>query len=204
MHENDSDEELITCFAKTGQFAAFDIVHRRNHRPLLRFLIGKVGNRQTAEDIAQETWIKVVNALRNGGYQVHVDASFRTFLHRVADNCRIDVFRRDNIRGLSSASVDSSDETSDVAGANELETGYASEPALVLEQKRLFELFHKFLLSLSSEQRETASLYFMGHTREEIAHCTGVGLETVKTRIRLLMPKLEAWRDQQRLERSGG
>lgn len=202
MREDDSDEDLIVIFAKTGEYAAFDIVHRRNHRPLVRYLLGKVRNLQAAEDIAQEAWIKVVNALRKGGYQVREDASFRTFLYRIAENCRIDAFRRDNFRLVEDVSVEDCDEATDGAADSESGNDLASDPVYALHQKRLLERFEKFLMSLSPEQREAAHLYYMGYSREEIAEHTGVGAETVKTRIRFLMPKLEAWCEQTRLELS--
>lgn len=202
MQEDASDEDLIALFAKTGQYGAFERVHRRNHRPLVRYLIAKVRHRQSAEDIAQEAWTKVVLALRNGSYQVRDDATFRTFLHRVADNCRIDAFRRENIRAVGNQSIDDGDEVADPATVNDTGAEPANDPTYALHRRRLLERFEKFLKSLSPEQHETAGLYLMGYTREEIAGRTGVGTETVKSRIRYLEPKLEAWREQQRLELS--
>ena len=202
MQEDASDEDLIALFAKTGQYDAFEQVHRRNHRPLVRYLIAKVRHRQSAEDIAQEAWTKVVLALRNGTYQVRDDATFRTFLHRVADNCRIDAFRRENIRAVGNQSIDDGDEVADPATVNDTGAEPANDPTYALHRRRLLERFEKFLKSLSPEQHETAGLYLMGYTREEIAERTGVGSETVKSRIRYLEPKLETWREQQRLELS--
>lgn len=202
MQEDASDEDLIALFAKTGQYDAFEQVHRRNHRPLVRYLVAKVRHRQSAEDIAQEAWTKVVLALRNGTYQVRDDATFRTFLHRVADNCRIDAFRRENIRAVGNQSIDDGDEVADPATVNDTGAEPANDPTYALHRRRLLERFEKFLKSLSPEQHETAGLYLMGYTREEIAERTGVGSETVKSRIRYLEPKLETWREQQRLELS--
>lgn len=202
MQEDVSDEDLIALFAKTGQYDAFEQVHRRNHRPLVRYLVAKVRHRQSAEDIAQEAWTKVVLALRNGTYQVRDDATFRTFLHRVADNCRIDAFRRENIRAVGNQSIDDGDEVADPATVNDTGAEPANDPTYALHRRRLLERFEKFLKSLSPEQHETAGLYLMGYTREEIAERTGVGSETVKSRIRYLEPKLETWREQQRLELS--
>ena len=202
MQEDVSDEDLIALFAKTGQYDAFEQVHRRNHRPLVRYLIAKVRHRQSAEDIAQEAWTKVVLALRNGTYQVRDDATFRTFLHRVADNCRIDVFRRENVRAVGNQSIDDGDEVADPATVNDTGAEPANDPTYALHRRRLLDRFERFLKSLSPEQHETAGLYLMGYTREEIAERTGVGAETVKSRIRYLDPKLEAWREQQRLELS--
>lgn len=202
MREEDSDEALIMIFAKTGEYAAFDIVHRRNHRPLVRYLLAKVRNLQTAEDIAQEAWNNVVKALRKGSYQVREDASFRTYLYRVAENCRHDEFRRNNMRIVENVPVEDCDEVPDASTAGESDADPASDPVYALHQKRLLERFEKFLMSLSPEQRETAGLYLMGYSREEIAERAGVGTETVKSRIRYLEPKMEAWREQQRLELS--
>jgi RNA polymerase sigma factor (sigma-70 family) len=200
MRADDSDESLIVTFAKTGEYAAFDTVHRRNHRPLVRYLLSKVRNLQTAEDIAQEAWSNVVKALRKGSYQAREDASFRTYLYRIAENCRIDEFRRNNIRAVENVPVEDCDEASDGSIAGDSETNLASDPAYALHQKRLLERFEQFLMSLPLVQREAASLYYMGLSREEIAERTGVSAETVKTRLRHMAYKMDAWRVQQRLE----
>ncbi len=202
MQEDASDEDLIALFARTGQVDAFEQVHRRNHRPLVRYLVAKVRQRQSAEDIAQEAWTKVVLALRNGSYQVRDDATFRTFLHRVADNCRIDAFRRENIRPVGNMANDNGNDVADPATVNDAGAEPTNDPAYGLHRKRLLDRFRQFLASLSPEQGETAGLYLMGYSREEIAERTGVGAETVKSRIRYLEPKLESWREQQRLELS--
>jgi RNA polymerase sigma factor (sigma-70 family) len=141
-----------------------------------------------------------LDALRKDGYQVREDASFRTYLYRVAENCRIDDYRRDNIRVVEDVAVVDCDEVPDGAAPGESETDPANDPVFALHQKRLLERFGEFLMSLSPEQRETAGLYLMGYSREEIAERAGVGTETVKSRIRYLEPKMEAWREQQRLE----
>lgn len=201
MRADDSDEALIVIFAKTGEFAAFEMVHRRNHRPLVRYLLAKVRNLQIAEDIAQEAWSNVVKALRKGSYQAREDASFRTYLYRIAENCRIDEFRRNNMRAVENIPVEDADEMADDSTTDESETD-ANDPVYVLHQKRLLERFEQFLMSLSPEQRETAGLHLMGYSREEIAQRVGVGTETVKSRIRYLEPKMEAWREQQRIELS--
>ncbi len=83
-----NDAQLMASFCK-GDARAFDLLVNRYKRPLFTWLCRQVSSRDDADDIFQETWIRVA---RNAGK--FSDVSFRAWLWRIARNLVIDHFRR--------------------------------------------------------------------------------------------------------------
>ena len=75
---------------RDGDVRAFEILYARHKGPLYRYLQRLCRNRQTADDLFQEVWGKVIAS--RSRYEVR--AQFNTFLFRIAHNCAIDHFRR--------------------------------------------------------------------------------------------------------------
>jgi RNA polymerase sigma-70 factor, ECF subfamily len=85
-----SDENLMTRFGRGDETAFSEIVGRHQHR-LLNFIYRRTGSRELAEDIVQETFLRVVNAASR--YQA--TAKFTTWLYTIALNLwRNEVARR--------------------------------------------------------------------------------------------------------------
>ena len=61
---------------------------------LLRFLTRLSRNRTVAEDVAQQTWLKVIDVARQGAFAAASDVAFRTWLCTLARNHFIDEYRR--------------------------------------------------------------------------------------------------------------
>ncbi|NLB68244.1 MAG: sigma-70 family RNA polymerase sigma factor [Lentisphaerae bacterium] len=100
--EEATDEVLFDFFRNRGEERAFEILVGRHSASLMRFIRGMLGqNSAYADDVYQETWIKVINNSNKwkGG-------SFKAWLTRIARNTVIDVFRRQN----KMLSLDSEDE----------------------------------------------------------------------------------------------
>jgi RNA polymerase sigma-70 factor (ECF subfamily) len=180
----ESDERLMLRFQK-GEVRAFEELVRRHRAPVFSFLLRLTGDRGRAEDLCQETFLRVVRAA--DGWEPR--ALFRTWLYAVARNQAQDEARRKAFRrtepeadpaGPAAASGDPGPEQA-AAGAllrPKLEAALASLPE---EQREVFLL------------REHAGLRF-----PEIAAVTGVPENTVKSRMRYA---LEALRE--RLEAMG-
>lgn len=86
--EEKTDARLMAEFCR-GNARAFDEIVARYKRPLFAWLCRQVTNRDDADDIFQETWIRVA---RNA--EKFSDISFRAWLWRIARNLVIDHFRR--------------------------------------------------------------------------------------------------------------
>jgi len=160
-----SDEKLMLRYAK-GDAKAFDQLYDRHRAPLYRYFIRQVNDPATANDLYQGAWEKIIKA-RNKYRPV---SPFKVWMYRVAHNHLVDYYRR--IRPVDSVEPDTlSDTQSDV-----------SQAVIEREQK---ELLRAGISSLPVEQRNTLLLQLeTGLKMEEIAKVTGVGRETVKSRLR--------------------
>ena len=67
-----------------------DQLIERYHYRLMRYLLHLTGNRETAEDVFQETWVRVLER----GHQYNGKAKFETWLFSVARHLVIDLFRK--------------------------------------------------------------------------------------------------------------
>jgi len=187
------------CFVNTMESEASAIAHglrRRDpdlldrlieqyqHR-LLRYLIYLAGNRELAEDLFQETWIRVLER----GHQYDGKHEFSTWLYAVARNLTIDYLRK-----KSPVSLDGLMEDEDHAP---LEPADARPMAWeVVQQHEQAERISAALVSIPAEYRETVVLRFQeGLALEEIATVTGARLGTVKSRLyrglNMLMSRLK-------------
>jgi RNA polymerase sigma-70 factor, ECF subfamily len=163
------------------------LIEQYQHR-LLRYLVYLSGNRELAEDLFQETWIRVLER----GHQYDGKHEFSTWLYAVARNLTIDYLRKRNPLSLD--------------GLMEDEVHTPFEPAdprpmawEVIEQQEEAERVSSVLVSIPAECRETLVLRFQEGLRlEEIAAVTGAPLGTVKSRLyrglNVLMARLKGAR----------
>jgi len=160
------------------------LIEQYQHR-LLRYLVYMTANRDLAEDLFQETWIRVLER----GHQYDGKHEFSTWLYAVARNLTIDYLRK-----KSPASLDGLLAEEDHAP---LEPADTRPSALdMVAQREHAERISTALVSIPAEYRETVVLRFQeGLALEEIAAVTGAPLGTVKSRLyrglNLLMPLLK-------------
>ena len=160
------------------------LIEQYQHR-LLRYLVYLSGNRELAEDLFQETWIRVLER----GHQYDGRHEFSTWLYAVARNLTIDYLRK-----KSPVSLD---------GLMEDEEHAPLEPAdtrpmawQVVQQHEQAERISAALVGIPAEYREAIVLRFQdGLNLDEIATVTGAPLGTVKSRLyrglNMMMRRLE-------------
>ena len=152
------------AWAKQGHEAAFRELVRRYERPIFSLLYRMVRDRALAEDLAQETFIKVLNAI--GAYNPQF--KFSSWIFKIANNAAIDHLRR---RELDTLSLDGSPHatTPDQMSATAPQLGDKGETPLQ---------------ELGPEYRACILLrHVEGHSYEEIARILALPLGTVKTYI---------------------
>lgn len=94
MFKNDvSDNELIVNYLK-GHEACLEVLIKRHHRKIFSSIMILVRDKEMAEDVFQDTFIKVINTLKSGNY--HEEGKFLPWVIRIAHNLVIDHFRRKN------------------------------------------------------------------------------------------------------------
>ena len=146
------------------------LIEQYQHR-LLRFLIYLTGNRELAEDLFQETWIRVLER----GRQYDPAHDFSTWLFAIARNLTIDYLRRKKPESLDQMLDD--DQTAPIVPVD------ARPSALeLLAQTEQAEKIAAALIQIQAEYRETVILRFQeGLTLEEISIITGAPLGTEKS-----------------------
>jgi RNA polymerase sigma-70 factor (ECF subfamily) len=175
------DDSALMLRYQDGDVAAFEVLYRRHKDPILRYLLRRCGNRDTAEDIFQEVWGKIVKA--RSSYRP--TAKFTTFLYRVAHNCFVDHVRRNN-RHTKESTLDPESHS---------DPGESLE--MVTERSLARERLESALLALPDEQRDAFLLREEGGLSvEQIAAVTDCNRETAKSRLRYAVNKLRSAIDE--------
>jgi RNA polymerase sigma-70 factor (ECF subfamily) len=174
-----ADQEVV-ALAKAGKEAAYRELLRRYERPVFSLIFRMVRDRSLAEDLAQETFVKVLNAL--GSYRP--EYKFSSWIFKIANNAAIDQLRR---RELDTLSLDGSPEarTADEIEATALQaTDRAESPLEELESRETGAAIERAIGRLRPEYRTCILLrHVEGRSYEEIADVMDLPLGTVKTYI---------------------
>ncbi len=182
MTEDADDETLMLRYAQ-GDAGAFAVLYERHKRGLYRFCLRMTADRGRAEEVFQDAWVNLIQARD----RYRVEARFTTFLYQIARNRMIDVLRRD---GKVAFSLED-DEGAALAGS--LEAANSDPPERMLERKQDATRIVEAVEALPAVQREAFLMHEEGElTLEEIAVLTGVGRETVKSRLRYALNRLRS------------
>ena len=170
----------VVRLAQEGRELAFRELIRRYERPVFSLIYRMVRDRETAEDLAQDTFIKVLN---------HVDRyrpefKFSSWLFKIANNVAIDHLRK---RQLETVSMDGSPHAASAAEAEatSFDVDARGESALdELEARELGAAIEVAIARLRPEYRSCIMLrHVEGRSYEEIASLLDLPLGTVKTYI---------------------
>jgi RNA polymerase sigma-70 factor, ECF subfamily len=176
----DATDQEVVLRARTGDEAAYRELVRRYERPVFSLVFRMVRNRELAEDLSQETFIKVLNALES----YRPEFKFSSWVFKIANNAAIDHLRR---RELDTLSLEGSPhaETPQMIEATALQIGERSETALEeVENRELGGEIERAIAKLRPEYRTCILLrHVEGRAYEEIAEILNLPLGTVKTYI---------------------
>ena len=173
---------------KTGDARAFTTLVTRHRGSVFNFILRYTNHRQRAEDLLQETWLKVVRS--SSEYQPK--ARFTTWVFTIARNLCVDSARKESYRKTDSldAPVAGGEEGDRLVGELVADT-QGSAPDRAAHNVRLRPLLEKALQALPDEQREVFLLReYHGVGFKEIAEVTGVNENTVKSRMRYALEGL--------------
>ena len=171
-----TDEELALLYIK-GNNKAFDELLARNQDKLFSYILFVVRNEDKANDLFQETFVKVITKLHEGRYAT--SGKFGAWIMRIAHNVMMDWYRELRTHNM----VEQSEEhdiynlsKSDVLESN-IETHYVKNQVLT-DVKKLMD-------NLPPTQREVVFMrYYQDLSFKEIAETTGVSINTSLGRMR--------------------
>ncbi|WMI65157.1 sigma-70 family RNA polymerase sigma factor [Aestuariibaculum sp. YM273] len=93
QYDNVQDAVLVSSYIK-GDESALEILINRHKQKIYSFIFSKVYDRDVAEDIFQDTFIKVIRTLKRGAY--NEEGKFLPWVMRISHNLVIDYFRKNN------------------------------------------------------------------------------------------------------------
>lgn len=174
-----TDQEVVAA-ARQGEEAAYRELLRRYERPIFSLLYRMVRDRELAEDLAQETFVKALNALDS----YRPEFKFSSWIFKIANNAAIDQLRR---RQLDTLSIDGAPnaETPEAIEATALQiSGDQESPLDEVEAREIGTAVEQAIAKLRPEYRACIMLrHVEGLAYEEIAQTLDLPLGTVKTYI---------------------
>ncbi|MBS0212705.1 MAG: RNA polymerase sigma factor [Proteobacteria bacterium] len=178
MDAEPTDEALMLAYGR-GDAAAFETLYTRHRGGLFRYLLRHLRQQALAEECFQDVWTRLVGARE----RYRPEAKFSTWLYQIASNRLTDHWRA---QGRHGGFVEDGEERAQ----REPDPSTPEQELSAFEQRRRLQLA---LEELPPEQREAVLLRLDRELAlEDIAEVTGVGRETVKSRLRYAMDKLRA------------
>jgi RNA polymerase sigma factor (sigma-70 family) len=175
-----SDQELVRQFIE-GDHSSLEIIINRHQRKVFSYVLLIVRDKHVAEDIFQDTFIKVINTLRSGAY--NEEGKFLPWVMRIAHNLTIDYFRKSKRMPL----VENSEEYDLFETLNLFED--------TVEDKMIISQIHNdvrhLVEYLPDEQKEVLKMrHYMDMSFKEIAEKTDVSINTALGRMRYALINL--------------
>jgi RNA polymerase sigma-70 factor (ECF subfamily) len=190
---DDSDESLMLRY-RDGDVRAFELLVTRHRKPVFNFILRFVRDTAQAEDVTQETFLRLVK----GADAYERQAKFTTWLYTIARNLCVDASRRGKHR--KAASLDAPIGDDDGASLLDLVPDGGAAVDRQAQSRELGVRLRQALESLPDEQREIFLLREVADLQfNEIANVVGCPENTVKSRMRYALEKLrealEEYRD---------
>lgn len=170
-----ADDQLVAAYAK-GNNEAFDALLNRHKDRVFSYILHIVKDRDQAEDIFQETFVKAIMTIKQGRYTD--SGKFSAWISRIAHNLIIDFYRQEKAENTVSTDSDETDMLNrrDLAEEN-------IEDRLVTEQ--IHEDVKRIIDALPESQREVLVMrYYRDMSFKEIAEATNVSINTALGRMR--------------------
>ncbi len=170
-----TDYELIESFIN-GDERSIELLILRYKNKVYSYISLYIRNRDVADDIFQDTFMKVVQSVRKGRYQD--DGRLLSWILRIAHNLIIDHFRREKQYGL----ILNEDYEADIFNSEKFSDANIEH---TLMKKQIMRDIRKLISELPEDQREVVIMrHYTGMSFKEIAEMTGVSINTALGRMR--------------------
>ncbi|MBN09168.1 MAG: RNA polymerase subunit sigma-24 [Flavobacteriaceae bacterium] len=174
LNSKTDDAVLISTYID-GNEKSLELLIKRHQQRLFNFIYSKVLNKDTADDIFQETFIKVIKTLKRGLY--NEEGKFLPWVMRIAHNLVIDFFRKKNRIPLF--------ENNDQFDIFQFISDNALNAENTIIDQQIISDLQKLILELPEDQKEVLVMrLYKDMSFKEIAKITGVSINTALGRMR--------------------
>ena len=190
---DETDEALMFRY-RDGEVRAFEVLLTRHRKPIYNFILRFVGIPAQAEDLLQETFLRVIK----GAESYERQAKFTTWLYTIARNLCVDASRRGKHRKASSLDAPTDIEEGTGALLDVVADSGAAVDRKVIN-KQAGQQIQAAIDALVDEQREVFVMReLLDMPFKEIAEIVGCPENTVKSRMRYALEKLREALDEYR------
>jgi RNA polymerase sigma factor (sigma-70 family) len=176
-----SDSQLITEYLDGNQNSLELIIHRHKNR-VFAYILMVVKDKQLADDIFQDTFIKVINTIQAGSYKE--EGKFIQWVMRIAHNLIIDYFRKSKRIPV----VDNDNHDFDIFDTIQF-TDASVEEKMIIDQ--IHSDVRELIEHLPKEQKEVLFMrHYSNMSFKDIAEQTDVSINTALGRMRYALINL--------------
>jgi RNA polymerase sigma factor (sigma-70 family) len=175
------DHDLVAQY-RSGNEQAFEVLIRRHQKRIFLQIYSKVQDAEVADDLFQETFIKIIRSLRKSNYEEK--GKFLPWAIRVANNTTLDHFRRESRK----KEFRPNGEFTVFDTYGDVDQSYEQE---VIEAQINDDLY-KLIKFLPEDQRKVLELrIFCNYSFKEIAEETDVSINTALGRMRYAVSNMQ-------------
>ena len=184
------DDALLVSDYIKGNERALEVLVLRHKLKIYNFIYSKVFDRDTAEDIFQETFIKVIKTLKRGVY--NEEGKFLPWVMRIAHNLVIDFFRKNN-------RIPTFDNNEEYDIFQLISDGSPTAERSMIDEQVVEDL-QKLIVELPDDQKDVLTMrLYKDMSFKEIAESTGVSINTALGRMRYAIINLRKMIDEHQI-----
>ncbi|MBQ3595679.1 MAG: sigma-70 family RNA polymerase sigma factor [Bacteroidales bacterium] len=185
-----NDRQLVDSYMN-GNVDSFNLLLERHQNKVFSYILMLVKDRQLADDIFQDTFLKIIRTIKAGAYKE--EGKFIQFAMRIAHNLIIDHFRKSNRLPM----ADSVNKDYDIMDNVRL-SDPSVEDSMVNEQ--VYADLRKMIDNLPDEQKEVVNMrMYADMSFKEIAEATNVSINTALGRMRYAIINLRKMAEEHNL-----
>lgn len=176
-----NDKELVESY-RNGNVASFELLVERHQNKVFSYILMLVKDRQLADDIFQDTFLKIIRTIKAGAYKE--EGKFIQFAMRIAHNLVIDHFRKSNRLPMADSV---NNEYSIIDNLKYIDRSVEDE----MIEEQVYGDLRKMIELLPEEQKEVLNMrMYADMSFKEIADATNVSINTALGRMRYALINL--------------